>query len=103
MDDPGPDVVAPPIEEPRSLLERLYPRYMLVVGIGGNLFFYIQAWRIFSIKDATAVSLTAQFVIFWAVVSWFGYGLLLKDKVLIAANVVAIVGALLVIAGKLIY
>jgi len=90
-------------EPPPSHLRRFYTRYMLVVGIGGNLFFYIQAWRIFSIKDATAISLTAQLVIFWAVVSWFGYGLLLKDKVLIAANIVAIIGAALVITGKLIY
>jgi MtN3 and saliva related transmembrane protein len=100
MDNP---TTQPAVPEPRTGIWRFYPRYMLVVGIGGNLFFYIQAWRIFAIKDATAVSLTAQFVIFWAVVSWFGYGLLLKDKVLIAANVVAIIGALLVIAGKLIY
>jgi MtN3 and saliva related transmembrane protein len=88
---------------PTSPIRRVYARYMLVVGIGGNLFFYIQAWHIFAREDSAAVSLTAQLVIFWAVMSWFGYGLMLKDKVIIAANAVAILGAMLVIAGKLIY
>lgn len=76
---------------------------MFVVGIGGNLFFYVQAIEIFRKQSANDVSLIAFTVAFWAVASWFGYGLVLKNWVLISANIVAMIGAALVIAGKLIY
>ena len=80
-----------------------YARYMFVVGIGGNLLFYLQAWEIFATQHARDVSLSAFLVGLWAVSSWFIYGLFQRDKVIIAANIVAIVGCALVITGKLIY
>jgi uncharacterized protein with PQ loop repeat len=76
---------------------------MYLVGIGGNLFFYIQAWEIFARKSAGDVSLPAFSVALWAVSSWLAYGLVLRNPVLIAANIVAIIGAGSVIAGRLMY
>jgi MtN3 and saliva related transmembrane protein len=87
----------------RTPMQRAYSRYMFVVGIGGNLLFYLQAWEIFATRSARDVSLAAFLVGLWAVSSWFVYGLMLRDKVIIAANIVAIVGCLSVITGKLIY
>lgn len=89
--------------EPKSNLRRFYGRYMMVVGIGGNLLFYWQAWEIFATRSADDVSLPAFLIGLWAVTSWFVYGLMLKDKVIISANTAAILGAALVVVGKLIY
>jgi MtN3 and saliva related transmembrane protein len=89
--------------QPASPWKRRYARYMFVVGIGGNLLFYLQAWEVFSTGHARDVSLPAFLVGLWAVSSWFVYGLVMRDKVIIAANIVAIVGCVTVIAGKLIY
>jgi MtN3 and saliva related transmembrane protein len=82
---------------------RRYARYMFVVGIGGNLLFYLQAWEILTTQQARDVSLPAFLVGLWAVSSWFVYGLMQRDRVIIAANAVAIIGCGLVILGKLIY
>jgi len=82
---------------------KAYGKYMFVVGIGGNLFFYVQAFEIYKKQSAHDVSLLASVVAFWAVSSWCGYGLVLKNWVLISANIVAMIGAALVILGKLVY
>jgi uncharacterized protein with PQ loop repeat len=93
----------PASPQPVSVWKRRYSRYMFVVGIGGNLLFYLQAWEIFTTGHARDISLPAFLVGLWAVSSWFAYGLMMRDKVIIAANIVAIVGCALVITGKLIY
>ena len=90
-------------KETQTKFERAYRRYMYLVGIGGNLFFYIQAYQIFTQRDAGNVSVVAFAVAFWAVTSWFGYGLLLRNPVLIVANIVAMLGAASVVAGVLLY
>jgi uncharacterized protein with PQ loop repeat len=76
---------------------------MYVVGIGGNLFFYIQAGKIFIDRSAADVSLPAFCVAFWAVASWFAYGVALRNWILISANIVAVLGSGLVVVGKLVY
>lgn len=89
--------------QPDTPFRKAYSRYMFVVGIGGNLIFYIQAWQIFTSQQARDVSLSAFVIAFWAVASWFGYGLMLRNPVLVIANIFAMVGAALVVAGKLAY
>lgn len=82
---------------------RWFQWYMYLVGIGGNLFFYIQAWEIFTRRSAGDVSLVAFSVALWAVTSWFVYGLFLRNPVLIIANIVGMLGAASVVTGKLMY
>lgn len=82
---------------------RWFQWYMYLVGIGGNLFFYIQAWEIFTRRSAGDVSLIAFSVALWAVTSWFVYGLFLRNPVLIIANIVGMLGAASVVTGKLMY
>ena len=84
-------------------LPRWFQWYMYVVGIGGNLFFYIQAYEIFTRRSAHDVSLPAFCVAFWAVASWFAYGVALRNWVLISANIVAMLGSGLVVVGRLMY
>ncbi|MBK9973301.1 MAG: hypothetical protein IPP14_00745 [Planctomycetes bacterium] len=91
--------------EPKPLTgwRRWFEKYMFVVGVGGNLFFYIQAGKIFYHQSAESVSLEAFAVALWAVMSWFVYGLALKNYVLIIANIVGTIGAALVVTGCLLY
>lgn len=94
------------MSEPETAPRKLpiwFQWYMYVVGIGGNLFFYIQAYEIFTRRSANDVSLPAFCVALWAVSSWFAYGVVLRNKVLISANIVAIIGAASVVIGKLVY
>jgi len=91
------------MSEPQTRLPRWFQWYMYVVGIGGNLFFYIQAFEIYATRSARDVSLAAFSVALWAVCSWFAYGVALRNRVLIIANIVAILGAASVVVGKLLY
>lgn len=79
----------------------LYQKYMLIVGLMGGLLFYLQAAKIYFYGSAQDLSLTG-FVISWlSLLSWLGYGILLKDRVLIVVNISGILGASLVIFLKL--
>ena len=88
---------------PSTGRHRWLERYMYVVGVGGNLFFYIQAGKIFYYRHAEGVSVLAFGVALWAVMSWFVYGLALENRVLIVANIVGTIGAALVVTGCLLY
>lgn len=91
------------MSDPTPRPPRWFQWYMYLVGIGGNLFFYIQSWEIFTRRSAGDVSLVAFSVALWAVTSWFVYGLFLRNPVLIIANIVGMLGAASVVAGKLMY
>jgi uncharacterized protein with PQ loop repeat len=91
------------MDKPVPRVPRWFQVYMYVVGIGGNLFFYIQAGEIYATQSAKDVSIAAFSVALFAVASWLACGLVLRNWVLIAANIVAVIGAALVVAGCLIY
>ena len=81
----------------------LYERYMLVIGIVGQLMFYTQGIKIFTTKSANDVSLLGFLFGLLTVSSWLIYGILIKNRTLIVSNVVAVAGALFVVIGILIY
>ena len=76
---------------------------MYFIAVFGNAFFYIQAYEIFRDKSAVNVSTVGFIVAFVTVASWFVYGLILKNKVMIIANIVAMIGAALVVVSTLTY
>lgn len=76
---------------------------MLVMGCLGQLLYYMQAYKIFSDKSAMDVSLGGFLFGLVSVSSWLIYGLLIKDRVLIISNIVAVIGALFTVVGILIY
>lgn len=80
-----------------------YRKYMLIVGTLGQLLFFTQAIKIFVTRSANDVSLIGFSCGLVSVTSWMIYGFLIKDKPLIVSNIVAMIGALLVIAGILIF
>lgn len=81
----------------------LYRKYMIAVGIFGQLLFYSEFVTILYHKSAHAVSLFGFLCGLISVVSWLIYGLLIKDKPLIIANSVATVGAVLTVGAILVY
>jgi|SRR5579871_1415636 len=80
-----------------------YEKYMLAVGILGQLLFYTQGIKIFMTKSANDVSILGFLFGLISVTSWLIYGILIKNKVLVYANAVAVIGAVFVIIGILIY
>jgi len=93
-----------PIERPvKSRFFLYYEKYMLAMGVLGQLLFYTQGIKIFMTKSANDISILGFLFGLISVSSWLVYGVLIKNKVLILANVFAVVGALLVIAGVLIH
>ena len=80
-----------------------FEKYMMAMGVVGQLLFYVQGVKIFINKSAADVSLFGFMLGLISVSSWLIYGLLIKNKVLVLANAFAVVGALLVIVGILIH
>lgn len=82
-------------------MDKFYEKYMLFVGTGGSLVFYLQAFKIFYERSATDVSLAAFVAGLISVASWMIYGLMIKNRVLFISNVLATIGALIVVIGIL--
>ena len=80
-----------------------YEKYMNIIGPIGNIMFYLQAYKIFTTqhaKDVSAIGFIAGLV---SVTSWLVYGVILRDKPLVIANVIAFLGALVTLVGIIIY
>lgn len=81
----------------KNVLYKFYEHYMIVVGSLSSMVFYLQAYKIAVYKSATDVSLTAFICGLISVISWLIYGVLLKNKPLIASNALATIGATLAV------
>lgn len=88
---------------PRSAAPLWFRRYMVLVATGGNAFFYMQAWTIFETQSAKDVNVWAFVVATCTVASWFTYGIMLRDRIIIIANIIATIGSGAVVAGCLVY
>ncbi len=81
------------------LFQHYYGRYMMLIGVLGQFLFYFQAWKIFTHKSAQSLSFPGFMISFISVTSWMIYGILLNNKVIFYSNLVAVVGAALVLIG----
>ena len=77
--------------------------YMIFIGICGQASFFLQFATIIRHHSAANVSLPGFICWLVSMVSWLIYGIVMKDKVLIIANIVATIGAALNVAAILIY
>ena len=73
-----------------------------VVNLGQSMH-YIQAWKIFTTKSAEDISLIAYIICLVLLIHWLIYGVVIKDKVIILAETLGVIGAILVIFGTVIY
>lgn len=90
-------------DSPKNKILFYYERYMLIVGVLGQLLFYVQGAKIFLTRSASDVSIIGFSLGLISVSSWLIYGMLIKNRVLIVANAFAVIGALFVIIGIFIY
>lgn len=74
--------------------EKLYERYMVVIGSVGHLLFVFQTVKIIQTGCAKDLSLGGFIISFISLVSWLIYGFLKKDKPLIIVNLFGSVAAL---------
>ncbi len=84
-------------------LMKIYEKYMTCIGPVGNIMFYIQSYKMFTTKSAENISAPAFLLCLIGLSSWLIYGILLKDKPLIIANLVGVIGAMLTLFCILIY
>lgn len=73
-----------------------------VVVLGQSMHF-VQAWKIYATKSAEDVSAIAYIICVLLLIHWFLYGCLIKNRVLIIAEGLGLLGAILVLIGILIY
>ena len=81
----------------------IFTIYMSWVVNLGQSTHYIQAQKIFNTKSAEDISLTAYVICLILLTHWLVYGFIIKDKVIIVAETLGIIGAGLIIYGTLIY
>ena len=83
--------------------KKLFTLYMSWVVNLGQSMHYIQAWKIFTTESAEDISLIAYIICLILLIHWLIYGIITKDKVIITAETLGIIGATLVITGTIIY
>ncbi|MCC6572480.1 MAG: hypothetical protein IT462_01700 [Planctomycetes bacterium] len=96
---PAVHIVAPR----QSEFARWFKRFMFVPGVGGNFVPLIQAARVFAEHDSKAQSLEGWLVALFCLSCWLMYGVVLKDKVLIIANIVGVINVIVLCIGILMY
>lgn len=76
---------------------------MTFVGIAGQLLFFAQAYKIFTLHSAQDVSGIGFTVGLISVISWLVYGIIIRSFPLIIANIFAVIGAMFVMIGIVLY
>jgi|GEM_PF-7041012 len=97
--------IAPGAEAKRGPREagKFLHNYMLFVGVCGNVWPYVQAGKIISEGSAQDISLAANLIVFWALSSWLWYGIAIRSAVLIAANIVGVLGSGMLVVVAYLY
>ena len=81
----------------------LFSHITTFMAMFGHLATYIQAYKIFSLRSAYAISLLATFISLSSIAVWLIYGLARNIKPLIYANIFGFIGTSLITAGALYY
>ncbi len=91
----------------RNLLKLLkskgFEKFTIFMALVGTSSAYIQAFKIFYLGCATAVSLFATIIGLSSSSCWLIYGIARRIQPLIISNIVGIIGGILVIIGILYY
>lgn len=76
---------------------------MILAGTMGQYLFYTQAYKIFTTKSSDDLSLDGFFVIIIVTLSWLSYGIIHHNVTIIVAQIVGLVGMIMVVIGILLY
>lgn len=74
----------------------------IIVIIGQSMHFF-QAWKIFNIKSAHDISVISYSLCLLLIIHWLCYGILIKNKLIIAAESLGLLGVTLVMIGIYFY
>ncbi len=85
------------------MFKKWFVKNMGIIGSFGQLLFFFQAFRIFMNKNAGEVSLPGFAIALTSLSCWLAYGLIVKDRPIIIANITGVIGAFCVVLGILIY
>jgi len=72
--------------------------YMFLVIFIGNLYVYIQAYKILKNKSTKNISMEAFAVSLFAQINWFIYGVYIGNPVIIFSSTMLIIGCILVMS-----
>ena len=92
---------APAFNKPN--IKAFYVKYMVIIGTMGQVMHYIQAWKIFTTKSASDISLAAYVISFFLLLNWMIYGVIISSKPLIYAEITGLIGVVIVIVGVITY
>ena len=82
---------------------KILETYMSWIVVLGQSMHFIQAWKIYHTKSAEDVSATAYIICIILLIHWLYYGYLTKNRVLVIAEGLGLVGATLVLTGIFVY
>ncbi len=80
-----------------------FKTYMAWVVNLGQSMHYIQAYKIYTNRSSENISLTAYIIGLILLLHWLIYGIIIKDKVIISAETLGIIGVSLILLGTQIY
>ncbi|MDR0329567.1 MAG: hypothetical protein LBH99_02750 [Rickettsia sp.] len=90
-------------EKTKNKLIIFFDRYMILAGTMGQYLFYTQTYKIFTTKSADDLSLDGFLVIIIVTLSWLIYGIIHHNTTIIVAQIVGLVGMIMVVIGILLY
>ena len=82
---------------------KILQAYLSVIVILGQSMHFIQAWKIFDAKSSEDVSLASYLICLALLLHWIMYGIFIRNKVLVIAEALGIIGVTLVITGICLY
>jgi MtN3 and saliva related transmembrane protein len=91
------------LEQAPGKAKNAYGIYMTFIGICSQVFFYLQAYKIFKHHSAENLSFYAFLIALVCSLHWLLYGMVIRDKPIFVSNMLGCVGISLNIIGMLIY
>jgi MtN3 and saliva related transmembrane protein len=87
------------MELKNPLFRRLCDVSIMVIGIFGQTALFVQAYKTFQTGSAQDLSFFSYVITFASLSCWLIYGLVIRNPPLIIANIVGVIGALIVLLG----
>ncbi len=81
----------------------IFKIFVTIMGIAMSLAYYLQAYTIWKNKSAQNVSIPAYIIFSLGTLTWFIYGILLRDRAIILSFVFGVIGAWTVLVLTSIY
>jgi len=85
------------------MISKRLETYMSCIVVLGQTMHFIQAWKIYETKSSEDISVSSYIICVILLIHWLCYGVLIKNRVLIIAEGLGLVGCILVLIGIFAY